>query len=84
MRTRKRRLAAGILAIASLTMCSISSDIVLCSSSSLSAAISWSGSLASASHAERSIDVPVGLFGGTAGIVEKITLSTQLSRRSDW
>src|SRR5213083_525940 len=80
---RKRRLLAGILATASLTMCPISPDIVLCSSRSLSATISWSGSLASASQADRSIEVPVGLFGEVAGIVAKITLLTKLSRRNE-
>ena len=45
--------------------------------------MSWSGSLASASQADRSIEVPVGLFGAAAGMVAKITLLTKLSRRNE-
>ena len=39
--------------------------------------------VARASHAARSIDVPVGLFGGSAGMVAKIILLTKLSRRKE-
>ena len=69
-----------MLATAFVTDWRMSSDIVPCKRSSLKASTSPLGSLARESQAERSMDVPLGRFGGAAGIVEKITLLTKLSR----
>src|SRR5262249_39566227 len=82
--TRSRRLAsfeAGILATAVMTAWRISLDIVPWKSRALSVSMRSLGSSARGIHAERSMDVPLGRFGGAAGIVEKITRLTKLSRR---
>src|SRR5215470_6009542 len=57
--------------------------MVPCKSRRLRASTNWSGLVAKGSQAERSMDVPRGRSGVAAGIVEKITRLTKLSRRKD-